>query len=244
MMDEQIARDLEAQMQANLEEEQRIAKQKEEEANIAMITEWDNILARMDAHYKLAAKLQEEERGDLTIEEKSKLFVELINKRKKHFEMLRDEERRRKSPTKAQQRKQMCTYLKNMARFTHNELKSNFFEEVQQAFNKTMDWINSFVAMDSEAIKDRAVESFKRPREELESNKSKKQKLDENVKAEVADDDTAELKRCMEIVFEDDDEVTIEATPLSYISPTIVDYKIFKERKKSYFKIIRADGNS
>nr|GFD04808.1 hypothetical protein [Tanacetum cinerariifolium] len=37
-----IARDLEAQMQADLEEEQRIAKQKEEEANIAMIAEWDN----------------------------------------------------------------------------------------------------------------------------------------------------------------------------------------------------------
>nr|GEW96227.1 hypothetical protein [Tanacetum cinerariifolium] len=99
-------------------------------------------------------------------------------------------------------------------------------------------------AMDSEAIKDRAVESFKRPREELESNKSKKQKLDENVKAEVADDDTAKLKRCMEIVSEDDDEVKIEATPLSSISPTIVNYKIFKEEKKSYFKIIRADGNS
>nr|GEU66870.1 hypothetical protein [Tanacetum cinerariifolium] len=39
IMDEQIARDFEAQMQAGLEEEQRIAKQKEKEANIAMIAE-------------------------------------------------------------------------------------------------------------------------------------------------------------------------------------------------------------
>nr|GEY40237.1 hypothetical protein [Tanacetum cinerariifolium] len=39
MMDEQIAKDLKAQMQADLEKEQRIAKQKEEEANIAMIIE-------------------------------------------------------------------------------------------------------------------------------------------------------------------------------------------------------------
>nr|GEW90014.1 hypothetical protein [Tanacetum cinerariifolium] len=39
MMDEQIARDLEAQMQADLEVEQRIAKQKEDEANIAMVAE-------------------------------------------------------------------------------------------------------------------------------------------------------------------------------------------------------------
>ncbi|GJS89171.1 hypothetical protein Tco_0771807 [Tanacetum coccineum] len=45
-----------------------------------------------------------------------------------------------------------------------------------------------------------------------------------------------------ELVKENDgDDVTIEATPLSIKSPTIVDYKIYKERKKSYFQIIRAD---
>nr|GEW11182.1 hypothetical protein [Tanacetum cinerariifolium] len=67
---------------------------------VTMIAEWDNTHAIMDADYKLAAKLQEEERGELSIEKKSKLFIELMNKRKKHFEMLRSEERRRKSPTK------------------------------------------------------------------------------------------------------------------------------------------------
>nr|GEW23875.1 hypothetical protein [Tanacetum cinerariifolium] len=115
-----------------------------------------------EPYCKLAAKLQEGEKGELTIEDKSKLFVELMNKRKKHFDRLRSKERRRKPPTKTQKRKQMCTYLKNMARFTHNQLKSKSFEEVQQAFNKTMDWVNNFVAMDSELVKDRAVESFKR----------------------------------------------------------------------------------
>nr|GFB13639.1 hypothetical protein [Tanacetum cinerariifolium] len=59
------------------------------------------------------------------------------------------------------------------------------------------------------------------------------------------EDDTTELKRCLEIVPEDDDDnVTIEATPLSSKSHIIVGYKIYKEGKKSYFKIIRADGNS
>nr|GEU61432.1 hypothetical protein [Tanacetum cinerariifolium] len=106
-----------------------------------------------------------------------------------------------------------------------------------------MDWVNIFVAMDSEAVKDREVESSKRAREELEQESAKKHKLDEQVQAKVADDDTAELKRCLEIVTEDDD-VTIEATPLSFKSPTVVDYKIYREGKKSYFKIIRADGNS
>ncbi|GJX38398.1 hypothetical protein Tco_0251701 [Tanacetum coccineum] len=68
-----------------------------------------------------------------------------MNKRKKHFEKLRAEERRRRPPTKVQKRNQMCTYLKNMAGFIHNQLKSKTFEEVQQAFNNTMEWINSCV---------------------------------------------------------------------------------------------------
>nr|GEW95312.1 hypothetical protein [Tanacetum cinerariifolium] len=109
------------------------------------------------------------------------------------------------------------------------------FEEVQQAFNKTMDWVNNFVAMDSEAVKDRVVECSKRAGEELKQEITKKQKLDEQVQAMVADDNTTKLKRCFEIVPEDDDDVTIEATPLSSKSPTIVDYKIYREGKKSYF---------
>ncbi|GKE01270.1 hypothetical protein Tco_1389253, partial [Tanacetum coccineum] len=129
-----------------------------------------------------------------------------------------------------------------MAGFTYNQLKSKTFEEVQQAFNKNMDWINSFVAMDSKAVKDKEEGVSKRTAEELESEISKKQKLDENVQEE--EDDSAELKRCMEIVPDDGDDVTIEATPLSSKSPTIIDYKIHKEGKKNYFKIIRADGNS
>ncbi|GJW28793.1 putative ribonuclease H-like domain-containing protein [Tanacetum coccineum] len=125
--DEEVAHRLQAQMQAELEEEERMAKQREEDENIA---KWDDVQALMDANYELAARLQAEEQGELTIEERSKLFVELMDKRKKHFARLRAEEQRRKPPTKAQKRNQMCTYLKNMAGFTHNQLKNKNFDEV------------------------------------------------------------------------------------------------------------------
>nr|GEU58426.1 ribonuclease H-like domain-containing protein [Tanacetum cinerariifolium] len=69
---------------------------------------------------------------------------------------------------------------------------------------------------------------------------TKKQKVDENVEPVI--DDSEELKKCIEIVPDDGDEVLIEATPISSRSPTIIDYKIYKEGKKNYFKIIRADG--
>nr|GEW64463.1 hypothetical protein [Tanacetum cinerariifolium] len=91
---------------------------------------------------------------------------------------------------------------------------------------------NTFVAMDSEVMegsKKTQAEvtegSSKRAGDEIDQESAKRQRLEK-------EDDIAELKRCLEIVLEDDDDVTIEATPLSSKSPTIVDYKIYKEGKK------------
>nr|GEX48678.1 retrovirus-related Pol polyprotein from transposon TNT 1-94 [Tanacetum cinerariifolium] len=86
-------------------------------------------------------------------------------------------------------------------------------------------------------LKKKSFDEIQKAGYELEQESAKRQKLEK-------EDDSVELKRCLETVPKDDDDVTIEATPLSSKSPTIVDYKIYKEGKKSYFKIIRADGNS
>nr|GEV70412.1 hypothetical protein [Tanacetum cinerariifolium] len=85
MIDEKFDKNLEAQMQAELEEEKRLARLKEEEINIALITEWDNTQAMMDADCELAARLQEEERGEFSIKEKSRLFI-LFNNTMKWIE--------------------------------------------------------------------------------------------------------------------------------------------------------------
>ncbi|GKD54559.1 hypothetical protein Tco_1287946 [Tanacetum coccineum] len=74
----------------------------------------------------------------------------------------------------------------------------------------------------------------KRAGEALEQESSKKQKVEEDKESE-------EIKQCLEIIPDDGDDVTIDVTPLSTKSLTIVDYKIYKEGKKSYFEIIRAD---
>nr|GFD22763.1 hypothetical protein [Tanacetum cinerariifolium] len=73
--------------------------------------------------------------------------------------------------------------------------------------------------------------------EDLQQESTKKQKVDD-------DQEATELKRCLEIVHDDEDDVIIDATPLSFKSPTISDYKIHKEGRKSYFQIIRVDGSS
>ncbi|GKD49443.1 putative ribonuclease H-like domain-containing protein [Tanacetum coccineum] len=69
--------------------------------------------------------------------------------------------------------------------------------------------------------------------------------IQENVKKQKVDDDkeTTKLKQCMEII-PDEEDVTIEPIPLTVKSPRIVDWKIHKEGKKSYYQIIRADEKS
>ncbi|GJV64203.1 hypothetical protein Tco_1475031 [Tanacetum coccineum] len=100
--------------------------------------------------------------------------------------------------------------------------------------------------MDSEVVKSsetRTEGSSKRAGDELESDKSKKQKIDEHVEAEKDDDqEEAEMKKHIEIVK--DDEVAIDAIPLATKPPMIVEYKIDKDGRMGYFKLIRADGSS
>nr|GEZ83792.1 hypothetical protein [Tanacetum cinerariifolium] len=54
--------------------------------------------------------------------------------------------------------------------------------------------------------------------------------------------DDIQLKRHLQIVPNDDDDVYIEATPLAR-KVFVVDYEIFTENNKPYYKIIRANGS-
>ncbi|GJX72186.1 hypothetical protein Tco_0309357 [Tanacetum coccineum] len=75
-LDEDLARNLQAQLEAELIEEERLARKKEEEANIALIESWDNTQAMMEADFELAQRLQTEEQREITIEERSRLSEE------------------------------------------------------------------------------------------------------------------------------------------------------------------------
>ncbi|GJY97998.1 hypothetical protein Tco_0514908 [Tanacetum coccineum] len=61
--DEEVAQRLQAQLQAELEEEDRLVRQREEEANIVS---WDNVQAMIDANYQMAQQMQAEEQEKLT----------------------------------------------------------------------------------------------------------------------------------------------------------------------------------
>ncbi|GJX84034.1 hypothetical protein Tco_0333515 [Tanacetum coccineum] len=116
-LDEQIGRDIQAKLDAKLIKEEKLARKQEEEANIALIESWENTQAMIEADRLLAERLQSKEREELAYEEKGKLFMELIEKRRKHFAALRAQEKRNRPPTKAQKRTQMRQLKKAERRY-------------------------------------------------------------------------------------------------------------------------------
>nr|GEU43540.1 retrovirus-related Pol polyprotein from transposon TNT 1-94 [Tanacetum cinerariifolium] len=185
-----------------LERMQRERVAQEKASRAAIIEELDSIQAMIEADEQLAARLQAEEQEQFSIEEKSRMLVEMITKRKKFFAAQRAAEQRSTPPTKAQIRNRMCTYLKNME-----------------------------VVKGSET---RIEESSKKARNELESNHSKKQKIDEHVEAKKDNDqEEAEMKKHTEIII--DEEIAFDAIPLATKPLMIVEYKIIKEEKIGYF---------
>ncbi|GJZ50477.1 hypothetical protein Tco_0604667, partial [Tanacetum coccineum] len=192
----------------------------------------DDIQAKIVADHELAQRLQAKEQEELFVEEKAKLFQQLLEQRRKHFAAKSAEEKRNKPPTQAQQRKIMCTYLKNMEGKKLKDMKNKSFNYIQKMFDRAFKRVNTFV----DFITDLVEGSSKRVGEELEQESIKKQKVDE-------DKDTSELQSLMEVI-PDEEEVAIDVVPLATKPPTIVDWKIYKEGKNSYFQIIRADESS
>ncbi|GJS20618.1 hypothetical protein Tco_0449250 [Tanacetum coccineum] len=113
----------------------------------------------------------------------------------------------------------MSTYLKNIAGYKHNQLKHKSFDDIQNLFDKAIKRINTFVYMDTELVEGSEVRA--------EGSKTRAQ----------------ELQRLIEVV-PDKEEVAIDDIPLATKPPSIVDYKIHKEGKKTYYQIIRAHGSS
>ncbi|GKD33988.1 hypothetical protein Tco_1249497, partial [Tanacetum coccineum] len=178
-------------LQAAFNEEERLAKEKAEkveEANIALIETWDDIQAKIDADHKLAERMEAQEQEELSIEEKATLFQQLLEKRRKHFAAKRAKEKK-KPRIKAQQRKIMCTYLKNMEGYKLKDLKLKEFDSIQEMFDRAFKRVNTFEDFRIELVEGKE----KRAGTELIQEIIKKQKVEDDI-------ETTELKQLMEII--------------------------------------------
>nr|GEV51298.1 hypothetical protein [Tanacetum cinerariifolium] len=85
----------------------------------------------------------------------------------------------------------------------------------------------------AEQIEEEGSRALKRHNETPAEKAAKRQKLDGEVE---------KLKRHLQIVSNEEDDVYTEATPFALKVP-VVDYEIYNEHNKPYYKIKRADGS-
>nr|GFB80704.1 hypothetical protein [Tanacetum cinerariifolium] len=183
-------------------------KQRQEEAFKAALAEmYDAVQAQIDADHELAVRMTHEEQEKYTVEERSKLLAEFFERKKKHLAKERAEAVRRKPPTKTQLSNLMMTYLKHTSRFTHAQLKSRSFEEIQKLYIKEQKWVAAFVPIGSEEDKKRIGSRKKRTAGSSSKHKSpKKQKVND----QESKDSDKEQRKCLKVVPDDDKAIDYE----------------------------------
>ncbi|GJY45329.1 hypothetical protein Tco_0434392 [Tanacetum coccineum] len=180
--DEELARKVQEEWEAE-EERNRIAE--EEATNEALIKNFDDIKARIEADRILAEKLQEQEREQFTIEERAKFLHDTIAAQRKFLAQQRSEAIRNRPPTKNQLRNQMMTYLKHVGNFKHSELKSKKFEDIQAMYEKIKRSDKDFIAIGS--VEDESL--IKRMNKK---DSSKEEEIKQESKEEVKQEDKEE----------------------------------------------------
>ncbi|GJS26517.1 putative ribonuclease H-like domain-containing protein [Tanacetum coccineum] len=144
--DEEMARKVQEEWEGE-EERKRLAEK--EATNEALIRNYDDIKARIEADRLLAERLQEQEREQFTVEERAKFLHDTIATQRKFLAQQRSEAIRNIPPTKNQLRNPMMTYLKHVGNFKHSDLKTKKFEEIQALYEKIKRSDEDFISMGS-----------------------------------------------------------------------------------------------
>nr|GEU97755.1 hypothetical protein [Tanacetum cinerariifolium] len=129
--------------------------------------------------------------------------------------------------------KNMMIYLRNVAGFKMDYFRGMSYDDIRPIFENKFNSNVAFLLKTKEQMDAEDSIALKRLSESQEDKATKKQKLDEEVE---------ELRKHLMIVPNDDDDVLTEATPLARKVP-VVDYEIYTENNKPFYKIIRADGS-
>nr|GEX96449.1 hypothetical protein [Tanacetum cinerariifolium] len=100
----------------------------------------------------------------------------------------------------------MMIYLRNMARFKMDYFKGMSYDDICTIFDKYFNSNVAFLEKSKKQLEEEASRALKRASESQAEKAAKKHKLDEEVE---------ELKKHLQIVPNDEDDVYTEATPLA-----------------------------
>nr|GFD00020.1 hypothetical protein [Tanacetum cinerariifolium] len=139
---------------------------------------------------------------------------------------------KRKPQTEAQARKNMMMYLKNVIGFKLDYFKGMSYDDIRPIFKAKFNSNVAFLLKTKEQIEEDENRALQTINETPAKRAAKRRKLDEEVE---------DLKRHLQIVPNEDDDVYTEATSLAR-KVHVMDYEIIEMNNKPYYKIIRADG--
>nr|GFA56581.1 hypothetical protein [Tanacetum cinerariifolium] len=141
---------------------------------------------------------------------------------------------KKKPQSESEARKNMISYLKNTEGFKMEFFKGQTYDQILQIFRARFDANMKFLFKKRKEIEKEDKEIIKSINETPVQKAAKRRKLSEE--AQEVDD----LRRRLEIVPEEDDDVFVEAIPLAQKVP-VVEYQVVVIDNKPKYKIIRAD---
>nr|GFA87271.1 hypothetical protein [Tanacetum cinerariifolium] len=161
--------------------------------------------------------------------------IDHVNQKSKNPQYIKRYQGMKKRPqTESEARKNMMIYLKNIAGYKMDFFKGMSYAKICLIFQARFDENMRFLFKSREEIKEEDQEVIKSINETPAQKAAKRRKLNEE--AQEAED----LKKCLEVLDDEDDDVFIEATLLARKVP-VMDYQIVLIDNKPIFKIIRVD---
>nr|GEW25682.1 hypothetical protein [Tanacetum cinerariifolium] len=139
---------------------------------------------------------------------------------------------KKKPQTESKAHKNMISYLRNTEGYKMEFFKGKTYDEILPIFQARFDANMKFLFKSREEIEKEDEEIIKSINKTPAQKAAKRRKLSEE--AQEADD----LRRRLEIIQDEDDDVFVEATPLAQKVP-VVDYQVVVIDNKPKYKIIK-----
>nr|GEZ83734.1 hypothetical protein [Tanacetum cinerariifolium] len=161
-------------------------------------------------HADKVLSMQDDVKEPAELQEVDDVIEQVKEKGKQDNAVFRCQSFKRKPQIEAQDRNNVMVYRKNMAGFKIYYFKGMSYDDIRPIFEKYFNSNVAFLDKSKEQLEEEESRALKRQSKSSEEKAAKKQKLDEEVE---------ELKKHLQIVLNDDDDVYTKATPLSLKVP-------------------------
>nr|GEY23601.1 putative reverse transcriptase, RNA-dependent DNA polymerase [Tanacetum cinerariifolium] len=230
----------EVMVESETPKKQKIAR----DAEIARIhaeEELQVMIDGLDRNNETVAKYLQEHHQfalELPMERRIELITDLVKYQDNYAKIYKYQSQQRKPMTKKQKRDYYMAVIRNNLGWKVKDFRGMTFEEVKAKFNSVWKQMEDFIPMDSKE----EAERIKRKGLSLEQESTKKQKTSEEVPEEaMSPEEVSEekVKEMMQLV--PIEEVYVEALQVKH---PIIDWKVYHEGQRSYWKITRLGGSS